>query len=171
MTKAFRLLAICIISVAFATSSIAWAQTYTTVDYPGADDTSLNGGPNAQGVAVGSFDAPGIAHGGFTYRRGVFTPVDVPWAGPLGTVPWSLNQDTIVGQYYDQHGAQHGFTLRNGRYTTVDFPRVAGTELIGINPEGDITGQYCRDVECNDFHSLVRTRTGQSSASTHPGHG
>ena len=37
MSKAFRLSVLCMITVAFATSSIAWAQTYTTVDYPGAD--------------------------------------------------------------------------------------------------------------------------------------
>lgn len=82
MTKAFRLLAICTIAAALAASSIAWAQTYTTVDYPGADDTSLNGGPNPQGAAVGSYDAPGIAHGGFVVRNGMFTPIDVPVAGP-----------------------------------------------------------------------------------------
>ena len=169
MNNTFRWLAVCTIALAFATASIAWAQTYTTVDYPGADDTSLNGGPNAEGVAVGSYDAPGIAHGGFTYRRGVFTPVNVPWAGPLGTVPWWPNQDTLVGFYYDQKGAQHGFTLHNGRYTTVDFPGVAGTELTGINPEGDMAGQYCRDVDCNDFHSLIRTRTGQFIGFDPPG--
>ena len=37
MIKVFRFLAISTIAVAFATSSIAWAQTYTTVDYPGRD--------------------------------------------------------------------------------------------------------------------------------------
>jgi hypothetical protein len=45
MLKVFRLVAMCAISVAFATWSIAWAQTYTTIDYPGATATTLNGGP------------------------------------------------------------------------------------------------------------------------------
>ena len=34
MIKVFRFVAVCTISVAFATLSIAWAQTYTTVDFP-----------------------------------------------------------------------------------------------------------------------------------------
>ena len=42
---------LCTISVAFA--SIASAQTYTTIDYPGAIATTLNGGPNPQGTSVG----------------------------------------------------------------------------------------------------------------------
>ena len=36
MTKVLRFLAICTLGVALATSSIAWAQTYKTVDFPGA---------------------------------------------------------------------------------------------------------------------------------------
>ena len=58
MTKVFRFLAICTISVAFATASIAWAHvTYQQVDYPGATATTLNGGPNPQGTAVGTWTA------------------------------------------------------------------------------------------------------------------
>ena len=45
MTTIFRFLAICAIGVAFATSSIASAQTYTAVNYPGAALTELIGAP------------------------------------------------------------------------------------------------------------------------------
>ncbi len=55
MIKVFRFLAICTVGIAFATSSIAWAQTYTTVDFPGAVLTELIGGPNPQGTSVGSY--------------------------------------------------------------------------------------------------------------------
>ena len=55
MTKVFRFLAICTIGIAFATSSIAWAQTYTAVDFPGAVLTELIGGPNPQGTSVGGY--------------------------------------------------------------------------------------------------------------------
>jgi hypothetical protein len=54
MIKIFRFLAIYMIVAAVAASSIAWAQTYTKVDFPGATATSLNGGPNPQGTSVGS---------------------------------------------------------------------------------------------------------------------
>ena len=46
MTKVFHLMAACTISVVLATSSIAPAQTYTTIDFPGAFATTLNGGPD-----------------------------------------------------------------------------------------------------------------------------
>jgi hypothetical protein len=46
MSKAFQFLIIGTISVVF--SAIAWAQVYTTVDFPGAIATTLNGGPNPE---------------------------------------------------------------------------------------------------------------------------
>jgi len=58
--KVFRLLAI---SVAFATLSIAWAQTYKTVNFPGATATLLIGGPNPQGTSVGIEITAGFQHG------------------------------------------------------------------------------------------------------------
>ena len=54
MTSVFRFVATCTIGVALATFSIASAQTYKTIDFPGAVATSLNGGPNPQGTSVGS---------------------------------------------------------------------------------------------------------------------
>jgi hypothetical protein len=65
MIKVFRFWAICSIGVAFATSSIAWAQTYTAVNYPGAALTELIGGPNPQGTSVGGYTltAGGALHG------------------------------------------------------------------------------------------------------------
>lgn len=162
MRKIFRLLAVCTIAVPFATASIAWAQTYTTVDYPGADDSSLNGGPNPQGAAVGSYDAPGVSHGGFVYYRGRFTPVNVPWAGPDGTIPFAINPEgAVVGGYLDQSDVEHGFLFYNGQYTTVDYPGAAQTEIDGINPSGEMVGTICVDVDCNDARVFVRSNTGQ----------
>ena len=53
VNKAFRFLAMCVISTAFATLSTAWGQTYKTIDFPGATATLLIGGPNPQGTSVG----------------------------------------------------------------------------------------------------------------------
>ncbi|MGI8741112.1 MAG: hypothetical protein ACR2NN_00800 [Bryobacteraceae bacterium] len=39
-------------------------------------------------------------------------------------------------------GVTHGFLLSGGQYTTIDFPGTNGTELYGINPQGDMTGVY-----------------------------
>ena len=40
-SNVFQVLAICVASVAFATSSIASAQTYLSIDFPGATTTIL----------------------------------------------------------------------------------------------------------------------------------
>jgi hypothetical protein len=171
MSKLFRFLVICAIGAAGAASSMAWAQTYIRVDYPGAADSSLNGGPNPQGDAVGSYDNnSGVLHGGFVYSHGRFIDVNVPQAGPEGTIPfWITPFDDVIGAYYDQGGAQHGFILRNGRYLTVDYPGAASSQLSGSNIEGELVGEYCRDVDCNDFHSFLRTPTGQFVGFDPPG--
>jgi len=44
MAKVVRFTAGCAISVVFATLSIASAQVYTSIDFPGAIATVLNGG-------------------------------------------------------------------------------------------------------------------------------
>ena len=64
MIKLFRLLAICAISVVFATAPAAWAQSYTQIDYPGAIATLIAGGPNPQGTSVGTWtDTSFVVHG------------------------------------------------------------------------------------------------------------
>ena len=77
MIKVFRFLVMCTISVVFA--SIASAQTYKQVDYPGAIATTLNGGPNPQGTSVGGYtDTSGVIHGFTLTNGGVFTSFDPP---------------------------------------------------------------------------------------------
>ena len=77
MNKVFRFLAICTTSVAFATLSIAWAQSYTTYDFPGASATTLNGGPSPQGTSVGSWtDSGGVIHGFTLTKHGVAASFD-----------------------------------------------------------------------------------------------
>jgi hypothetical protein len=69
MTKVFRFVAICVIGVALTVFSIASAQTYTTIDFPSAVTTTLNGGPNPQGTSVGSYtDKSNVTHG-FTLTK------------------------------------------------------------------------------------------------------
>src|ERR1700748_299958 len=147
MIKAFRPMAICAISVAFATSSIASAQSYTTVDFPGADFTFLNGGPNPEGTSVGFYGASGVIHG-FTVKKGVFTSFDPP--GSTATLPaWISPQGVIVGSYVDSGGTVHGFILDGGNYTTVDFPGAAGTSLSGLSPSGEMAGSSCEVADCS----------------------
>jgi hypothetical protein len=111
MIKVFRFLAMCTISVALATLSIASAPTYTTVDFPGATATTLNGGPNPEGTNIGSYtDTSGVTHG-FMLKKGGFTSFDP--RGSTSTTPnWISPQGVIVGGYLDGSGVSHGFILK-----------------------------------------------------------
>jgi len=174
MTRTFRFLAICTIGVALATSSIAWAQTYTAVNYPGAVLTELIGGPNPQGTSVGGYTltAGGALHG-FTVRGGVFTPFDPP--GSTFTTANFINpRGDIVGAYVDAGGVSHGFVLSGGTYTTVDYPGAAGTVLSSVNPSGEMSGATCSDPACGVFgatnvtHGFLVSKKGVFSATFDP---
>jgi hypothetical protein len=148
MIKAFRFLAIFTISVAFATLSMAWAVSYTQIDYPGAIATTLNGGPNPQGTSVGSWtDSGGVIHGFTLTAHGVFKSFDPP--GSTLTIPNFISpQGDVVGLYVDGSGVSHGFILSGGNYTTVDYPGAPGSALTGLNPSGELSGYFCSDPAC-----------------------
>ena len=101
MTQVFRFVAMCAIGVALATFSIASAQTYTTIDFPGAVTTTLNGGPNPQGTSVGTYtDTSNVIRGFTLTKKDVFTSFDPP--GSTGTTPNFISpQGVIVGGYLD----------------------------------------------------------------------
>jgi hypothetical protein len=140
MAKLHRSLAICIFGVALAALSTS-AQTYTQVDFPGALDTALNGGPNPEGTSVGSwFDGTNF-HGFILSSGNVFTSFDPP--GSTSTTPNFISpQGEIVGGYTDSSGTTHGFTLNQTTYTTVDYPGAVFTILTGLSPSGVIVGEY-----------------------------
>jgi hypothetical protein len=173
MIKAFRFLAVCTISVALA--SIASAQAYKTIDFPGAIATTLSAGPNPQGTSVGTYtDASGVIHGFVLTKKGAFTPFDPP--GSTLTTPGFISpQGDIVGPYLDSSGVSHGFILAGGKYTVLDFPGAAGTALSGLNPSGEISGYTCSDPACgltgafSIFHSFARSKNGAFTSFDPPG--
>lgn len=180
MIKVFRFVAMCAISVAFATLSIAWAQTYKQVDVPDptAVFTELIGGPNLEGTSVGAWgDAAGALHGFSLTAKGVFTSVDPP--GSTFTSPNFINlQGVIVGAYLDSATpvpVSHGFILDGGEYKVVDVPGAAGTALNGINDLGEIAGSTCSDPACgntgnaNTTHGFVRSPNGAFTFFDPPG--
>ena len=141
MMKVFRLLAICTISVSFATFSIAFGQTYATVDFPGATATTLNGGPNPEGTNIGSYtDTSGVTHG-FQLKKGVFTSFDPP-AAVSSVAVTVIASGAIFGSYTDSGGVGHGYLLYHGTYTTIDFPGAVFTFVGGPNPERESVGLY-----------------------------
>src|ERR1700751_4121019 len=118
MAQPSRRLTICVLAFAFGMLPGVSAQVYTSVDFPGAVATTLNGGPNPEGTNIGSYtDTLGVTHG-FVLKKGVFTSFDPP--GSTATTPnWISPQGVIVGSFLDSSGASHGFILSGGQYTTV----------------------------------------------------
>jgi uncharacterized membrane protein len=163
---------------ALATSSIALGQTWTSVDYPGALQTYLYGGPNPEGASIGSWQDSGLAWHGFIYQNGKFKSFDAPGSpacnagasGLYGTDPaWITPQGEIVGAYYDPSCVGHGFTLKDDQYTTIDFPGAAYTIFNGMNPSGELAGEYCVDPACSIFHSFTLSKKGQFTSFDPPG--
>ena len=170
MRKLFRSVAVCAIGVGLSAFSIAVAQTYTTVDYPGAAATTLNGGPNVEGTSVGTYtDSAGATHGFKLNVFGHFTAFDPP--GATATTPNFISPEgTIVGGYVDASGVSHGFVLTGDHYRNVDFPGAAGTELTGLNPQGEMTGFTCSDAACaNPLESFTVSPRGAFTAFNPPG--
>ena len=175
MSKVFRFLAMCAITVVCATLSISSAQVYTTIDFPGAIATTLNGGPNPQGTAVGSYtDTSGVTHGFTLTSKGVFTSFDPP--GSTATTPnWISPQKTMVGSYLDASSVSHGFILDGSTYTTVDFPGAAGSVLTSLNPSGEMSGFSCSDPACgatgnsSTNHSFTVSKKGVFTSFDPPG--
>src|SRR5438270_66809 len=165
------IMAICVACIAFATSPIASAQTYLSIDFPGATTTTLSGGPNPEGTSVGIYiDTAGVTHGFVLNKKGIFTSLDVP--GSTSTTPNLIDpQGTIVGSYLDVSNVSHGFILRGGNFTTVDFPAAAGTVLTGTNPAGEMAGFTCVDASCvnGTFHSFEVSKKGEFTSFDPPG--
>ncbi|HET9280631.1 MAG TPA: hypothetical protein VFR24_01600 [Candidatus Angelobacter sp.] len=163
MIKVFRFLAICAISVVLAMPATASAQTYLSIDFPGAIATTLNGGPNPEGTSVGTYtDASGVSHGFVLTRKGVFTSFDPP--GSTATTPNLIDpQGVIVGSYLDASNVSHGFILDDGKFITVDFPGASGAALSGISPTGEMSGLSCVVASCASgvSHSFVVSRKGE----------
>ncbi len=136
MSNVLQVLAICVASVAFATSSIASAQTYLSIDFPGATATTLSGGPNPEGASVGTYtDTAGVTHGFVLSKKGIFASFDVP--GSTATTPNLIDpQGAIVGSYLDASNVSHGFILQGGNFKTVDFPACSRHRSYWHQPNG-----------------------------------
>jgi hypothetical protein len=163
VNKAFRFLAMCVICTAFATLSIAWAQAYKTIDFPGATATLLIGGPNPQGTSVGIEITAGFQHGFTLTAAGQFAVIDPP--GSTLTSPNYIDaQDVVVGNFLDSSGVTHGFILYRGHYTTFDVPGALATALSGVMPSGEMTGFTCLvDPTCETppYESFIVSRRGE----------
>jgi hypothetical protein len=110
-----------------------------TFDAPDASGGTYPQSVNPRGEVTGYYYASNAYHGFVRDKDGSITTFD---AGPtaLYTYPLSINPRGEITGAYDDASEVHGFVrAADGAITTIDAgPH--GTEAIGINPSGEITG-------------------------------
>src|SRR5207302_4494136 len=104
-------------------------------------------GLNNDGVIVGRYRDAGAPnqHGDHCYvlKEGVFTTIDVPFAGAFGTRCRGIHDSgKIVGRYAEPGPRVHGFLLSGGAFSKIDFPGAIDTFPRRINNSGQIVGGY-----------------------------
>ena len=112
---------------------------WTTVDYPGATQTTITG-INKNGDMVG-FVTVNLLSFSFFYSNGQFTVISYPGAqetdvGASTTAGW------YVGYQDDNYGIAHGFIWNNGQFTGIKLSKSGNypTEPHGINNAGEVVG-------------------------------
>jgi len=116
------------------------AQTFTTIDVPGATETDAND-INTKGTIVGFYtDSAGIMHG-WAQVNGSIKKLNYPKAAD--TLAYGINDSNeIVGWYIDTAGIYHGFTFSKGKYASIDPPGSEYTNAWGVNNSGEVVGTY-----------------------------
>jgi hypothetical protein len=139
--------------VSTLTTPLAWSQTVTTIDFPGAMHTRLFG-INPSDEIVGLYVMPdGSIHGLLLNRNGL-TTIDVP--GAIFTNVIKINSaGEMVGTFALLPGMFHGYLLSKGSFHTIDFAGARITQANGINARGDIVGAY-QNTD-GKFHGFLLT--------------
>jgi len=71
----------------------------------------------------------------------------------------------------DSNHHSHGYLLRDGQFSTIDFPGSSLTDALGIDPEGEVVGDYRFPGEpAVNFHGYLRTTDGEFVPVNFPGH-
>lgn len=135
---------------------------FATVDYPGADTTTVFD-ENSSGTFVGSFGFASEEQG-FTYHAGVYSTVNYPES--TATILTGINTaGDIVGAYEDSASVEHGLLDIGGTLTSVDVLAAVGTEALDINDSGQIVGAYS---DATTTHGFV-DNAGAFTAIDYPG--
>jgi probable HAF family extracellular repeat protein len=141
-------------------------------------------GVNSRGDIVGQTSDPlkflPMIYRGFLLSKGNVTWIDVPSgqcpADVCTPIPGDINEKgDVVGFYvaYTMPGwgyhSEHGFLWSHGVFTTLDATPLGaiGTNLRGINPDGDIVGVY--DTDGTWAGAFLRRYDGTFAAIAVPG--
>ncbi len=114
---------------------------FTTLNYPGAQDTTAFA-INNSGTVVGYYIINNTGPHAFLYQNGTFTNIDYPASN--FTLALAINNLGIVAGYFTTtSGALHGFTYSSGTFTQVDRPdSPKGTAVTGINDFNQLVGVW-----------------------------
>jgi rare lipoprotein A (peptidoglycan hydrolase) len=138
----------------------ARAQTFTTLDVPGAASTGASGINNNGQISGRYYDSNGVSHG-FFYNGGIFATIDVPgsiYADAFGV----NNSDPIAGAYaVGSINSPSGFFCNGDSFTTINYPGAAITTAEGINSNGQIaTGPHV--LRCMSLNRVFLSVLSQS---------
>src|SRR5712691_866058 len=118
----------------------ATIEVLETFDYPGTGNLTRSQKINDRGLIVGIFlDSSGVSRGFTRSRDGSFSaPIVEPNdTGNLTEARGINNSSTICGDYVGSDGLFHGFFLSDGTFTEFDVAGSSGTQVLGINNQGD----------------------------------
>ena len=120
-------------------------EAYQVANNPNGETNQQAAGVNDTGAIVGGYiDSSNVWHG---YERSgaSFIPIDVPFAGAMGTFLYGINNSgEVVGTWTKTASGDdfHGFALVGSTYTALAYPGATYTLPTAINSKGDVVGQY-----------------------------
>jgi hypothetical protein len=93
-------------------------DSWSTIDFPGANATTTAFMINSEGEIVGAYGpswfGPPLGFHGYLLSNGRFSTIDFP--GALSTFALGINsQGQVVGIYVGANRVAHGFLLRGGQ--------------------------------------------------------
>jgi len=114
---------------------------FTTVNYPGYDQTVINV-ISSNGEVGGSYSNVPSGGGEFVESGGVFTNITYP--GAFITEIGGINSGgEVVGWWsMTDSSAQQGFIDVGGNYYNINPPGSVGTVITGVNAKGSLVGFY-----------------------------
>ena len=134
-------------------------EDYTFFSIPGAVSGQQANGINNRDHVTGFFVGSSGLPQGFVKDGPNFTTLNVP--GATFTVGSGINNhDEVAGGYLIAPHGHHGFLWLGGKFVTVDddLPASAGTEWIGLNDHGDVSGLYYDTTANHVQHAVIGVR-------------
>jgi len=138
--------------------------TLTLFDAPGGDQGTIAAHVNNGGQVAGEYvDSSRIYIGFLRAADGTITAFQPQ--GSIGLIVEDMtNAGVVVGYWLDSNYTRHGFVrAADGTITSIDAPGAgsAGTELTGINANGDLTGSHSVGSDPGVDHAFLRDASGQ----------